>query len=588
MQTKGIRRTAILLIMTMFIALIAACSQGDKKESATSTASTSNTDDKNTATNATASPEATKEPVTLKMFAAWLINPLNNSKPDDPVMLELAKKTGVSLDFEPYTGGGDHNAKLSVLLASNDLPDIIITDDSSMVNKLIQSKQVLPLDDLIKTNGPNITTNFQDVLDQYKVIYPNEENKNYFIKANIGRTETRPDYHNNAWSLRWDLYKQLGKPKVDTLDQYLDVIKQMQALEPTNKEGKKNYGFGLNLGESWGIYIVSKATANGQGLMDSKSSYQLDLNKDELVPYLHDPNGKMWDVLKFYNKALHEGVLDPESVTMKNSNVTDKAAAGRYMSMQAGWLGPEIAEKNFIKDGHPEKGYVSIPVWMSSGATFLMPENSLGNQFYTMISAKSKHPDRAMDLLDYLSTAEGYKLIQNGPEGIGYDMVDGKPVLKPEVIAMQKNDPDKFRDTVGAKRWGHLSLFGAPFDSKGARTDFYSEPALMEEIFTSSQKDFMKDMGYAYPNEGLDKIPNSAFSGALIASISPPAGSDIATKEASLDTYIGTAAAAVIYSKNDAEFEKNKEKMISEMKKMGADDVFKFYYDKYEEIKSKK
>jgi putative aldouronate transport system substrate-binding protein len=585
MQTKRIRRTALLLVSVMIIALMAACSGGNK-ESATNTASNSNTDNKNTETNATESASTeVKDPVKLKIFAAWLNNPLNNSVPSDPVMVELAKKTGVTLDFEPYTGGGDHNAKLSVLLASDDLPDIIITDDTSMVNKLIQSKQVLPLDDLIKTNGPNVTANFQEVLDRYKVIYPNDNNKNYFIKANIGRTETRPDYHNNAWSLRWDLYKKLGQPKVDTLDEYLDVIKQMQALEPTNKEGKKNYGFGLNLGDTWGIYIVSKATMNAQGLMDGKPTHLLDLNKDELVPFIHDPNGKMWDVLKFYNKALQEGVLDPESVTMKNSNVLDKAAAGRYMSMQAGWLGPEEAEKNFIKEGTPEKGYVSIPVWMNSGNTYLTPENALGNQFYTMISTKSKHPERAMDLLDFLSTSEGYKLIQNGPEGIGWDMVDGKPVLKPEAIALQKSDNDKFAATIGAKRWGHLSLFGSPFDSDGARTDFYSEPALLEEIFTSSQKDFMKEMGYAYPTEGLDKTPNNTFTTALLSSISPPAGSDLASMEASLDTYIGTATAAVIYSKTDAEFEKGKEKLISEMKKMGADEVFKFYHDKYEEIK---
>ncbi|GGD94760.1 extracellular solute-binding protein [Paenibacillus nasutitermitis] len=583
MPTKKIRNAALLLVIMMIISSIAACSGGNKNKNT----SNISTDNKNTETSTPSAP-AVIEPVKLKVFAEWLTNPLNNSIPNDPVMQEITKKTGITLDFEPFTGGGDGIAKLSVLLASDDLPDLIITSDVSMVNKLIQTKQVLPLDDLLKTNGSNITTNFQDALDKYSVIYPNADNKHYFVKALIDSTEFNQIHHSNAWNIRWDLYKKLGKPKMDTLDEYLEVLKQMQQLEPVNKEGKKNYGLGVNLGDPWGIFIVTKATMNAQGLIDSgKATHILDLNKNEVVPFFTDPEGKMWDVMKFYNKAYQEGVLDPESVTMKFANLGEKAGAGRYMSLQAGWLGTTGGEEKFVTEGTPEKGFVPLPVWMNSEKSYLLPKNAIGNQFFWLVSAKSAHPERVMDLMNYLATPQGLELVTNGPEGIGWDMVDGKPVLKPEIIALKKADPEKFTKTVAAGQWFHLSIYGSEFEPNGTRTNFYSEPALMQEEFKPFQKDFLQDMGYTYPSEGLDKIPNNSFSNALIASISPPVGSDIATKEASLNTYMATAAAAVIFSKTDADFVKGKEKFISELKKLGADEVFKFYYDKYEEIKGK-
>ena len=43
--------------------------------------------------------------------------------------------------------------------------------------------------------------------------------------------------------VRWDLYKKLGYPKMDTLEDLLPVLKQMQELEPTVGNGDRTYAF---------------------------------------------------------------------------------------------------------------------------------------------------------------------------------------------------------------------------------------------------------------------------------------------------------------------------------------------------------
>lgn len=50
---------------------------------------------------------------------------------------------------------------------------------------------------------------------------------------------------NSGVYLRWDLYKQLGCPELKTVEDMLDVLKQMQDLCPESDSGKKTYAFSL-------------------------------------------------------------------------------------------------------------------------------------------------------------------------------------------------------------------------------------------------------------------------------------------------------------------------------------------------------
>lgn len=54
--------------------------------------------------------------------------------------------------------------------------------------------------------------------------------------------------------LRYDLYKQIGAPKVETSDDYLDILKKMQEIYPENENKQKVYGFSLGrtgITEEW-------------------------------------------------------------------------------------------------------------------------------------------------------------------------------------------------------------------------------------------------------------------------------------------------------------------------------------------------
>lgn len=76
------------------------------------------------------------------------------------------------------------------------------------------------------------------------------------------------------------------------------------------------------------------------------------------------------------------------------------------------------------------------------------------------ISADAENPDEIFAFFDWLSTVEGQRIATYGVEGVSYDLVDGKPVLKDEVL-QQLNDgnTDYLINDVGAGFGGSGNYF---------------------------------------------------------------------------------------------------------------------------------
>lgn len=587
MFKKAIRVRTIaswLIVLSMLVLVSAACSNKGADNRA------SNEPEKSPAATASGSEPSAPEPVTLSIFAEWLLNPLPDPVPEDPVAQEITKQTGVTMNFEPYLGGGDAKAKLSALIASNSLPDIIITSDYTIAQNLINNKQVLPLDDLIASNGPNITEYIGEALKLQQVVYEQADKKTYFLKPAVFGGDWSPLLANNMWNIRWDLYKQLGKPKLDTLDDLLQVLKDMQKLEPVNKDGKKTYGFGMGFGDSWTIGFVDKAIANGRGMLNAGGVIR-DVEADVLVPMLHDPEGIWWTGMDFFARAYREGVLDPESITQKWGNMNDKASQGRYFAGQAAWaMG---IGNDYFKDENgepdPEKGYVPVPVWTKDKNVYLYAINDMGNQYFVMVSAKSEHPDRVMDFFNYLATPEAYETIANGVLGQTWELVDGKqPKLLKEYEDFRKtHTAAEVSEKYGVGLYGQMPFWMGKDDPRGFKSVVTNDPQYLKESTKGALLDYMNTHGLDYPMELLDNIPNNTQPFTLQSAITLPEGSDLASKKAQIDTYYQSMAIGVIASKTEEEYNANKTKFIEEVKKMGVEDVFNYYHDKYEELKAK-
>ena len=66
------------------------------------------------------------------------------------------------------------------------------------------------------------------------------------------------------------------------------------------------------------------------------------------------------------------------------------------------------------------------------------------------ISKNCKYPERAIAFMDYMMSEHGQMLIYLGVEGVTYDIVDGKPVLKEDVSKILNSDRETYDRLYGA------------------------------------------------------------------------------------------------------------------------------------------
>jgi putative aldouronate transport system substrate-binding protein len=531
---------------------------------------------------ATTAPTAASEPVTLTIFGGVDSGNLKGAFQDDDVMKELEKRTGVKLDFTSNLNISDPAQKMAVMLAGNDLPDIVIFNTLTDQAKVYGAKQAIPLDELVAKYGPDIQKNAGAALSVSKQLSSDDTHALYYLPGGVKQVIFSPLVNENTWNLRWDLYKQLNYPKLDTLDDLLNVMEQMMKLEPTNKAGKKTYGIGINLSDDWGQLMIDRANYNMAGeVCCGYNDLYYSMDKKQIVPRISDPNSTFWKSVKFYNEAYKRGILDPESATLKFAALNDKYKSGRYFASTTHWS-QAGADQQFIAEGSPEKGFVPLMINNNPNNIYVAAQSINGNQFQMFISKTSKNPEAAMKFINYLYTNEGSELLQNGVEGKQYDMVNGVPVVKDSELAALKSDPKHFLQT-GVLKYSHMQRFNPPQDPKGYPSDFMQVPDTVKKLATPVQNDFMTHYKYNTINDAFMKIPNYSYDVGKLGSLSAVAGSDIQGKKEQLDAYLVANIAKVIYQKTDADFEKAKNSFLDAYNSKGAKVVFDYFKKSYED-----
>ena len=160
---------------------------------------------------------------------------------DDRIAEELMNRTGVNIDLISPTG--DPAEKLSLMLAGQDYPDIILMDRSSdIVNKYIEAGALVNLSDYMD-KLPNVVEMYGDTLN--KIRYT--DGNNYYLSNWYGPD---PDPV-NGFICRYDIMVDLvGQERADsdepfTVSEMEEVFKQFKEKYPT-LEGKDSVALMLS------------------------------------------------------------------------------------------------------------------------------------------------------------------------------------------------------------------------------------------------------------------------------------------------------------------------------------------------------
>ena len=509
-----------------------------------------------------------KEPVTITCLIPEIGAADWNDYADSSVQQAIKQATGVTLEIIDC----DDN-KYSVILASGDIPDIIRAKPS-FFKQLIEGGNVIALDELIQTNGQDITESIPKTIEFSKKFWSNSTNNLYFIPAQVG-VDAMGLAPGLGASIRWDYYKELGYPEMKNEDDLLNVIAQMVQNHPTTEDGKKVYGIGaFNDSGTWCLFY-SMASLYGFQSLGTTCAYKVDTNEPSSLT--DNLDGPYWNSVAFYYKANKMGILDPDAMTMKTADFTAKLTNGQLL-YSPGPTGD--FNSKYAQDG---KGFMTVPFedgYQWNGANYYA---GWTDKSYA-ISSSSKNADRAMELMNYLWSFDGARTMYSGVQGTAWDMSDGKPTLKEETITSKAAGDDEWKKTGIQLNWNLIGMSPLTINpSDNAPLNLFATEEVYSNSLNTLQKDFSEYYGVEYPaqafkkklDEGKNK--NQEAMNTLAGAILPTAPDDIKRMEAKIVDLLIKNAAKCILSKSDEEYAQNQAKAMEEFKAAGGDTVAQWY-----------
>lgn len=232
--------------------------------------------------------------------------------------------------------------------------------------------------------------------------------------------------------IRWDLYKELGYPELDTLEDLLPVLKQMQEQHPVAEDGAKTYGFSFF--KDWDDNMMN--AVKQPCCMYGYDEYGVVLAKADGSDYqsIIDDDSVYVRMLNFYYEANQLGLIDPKSANQNYDQCFEKFKNGEAFFSPWPWLGKSAF--NTISNMEDEgKGFMIAPV--KDMQIYSYGCYPYGNQDSIIaIGSQSADPQRLVDFIDWLYSDEGIMLnganlsgAAAGPEGLTWEMREDGPYL---------------------------------------------------------------------------------------------------------------------------------------------------------------
>lgn len=556
------KRVALATVLTAALLLLSACSGSG---SSTTTSSSGNeksgdveTTPAKTDTETAGTDKAAPVDCTLKVWGSTGGITGSISSPGvqtDPVAKELERVSGCKIELYPQ----ESDDILSTKLASGDIPDLIMVQ-KRFAKRLIDSKAIMPLDDLVAKNAPHLSK-LDKMLDYDKQFMSDDSHQLYFL------TRVPESYTmglSSGYFIQWNYYKELGMPAINSVDDYLHVLSDIVKKHPKTADGKKVYG--LSPWFDWGFWSWTQPGGIFGLWNRDMNDYDLANNMKASNVVLNE-NSSYWRTAEIYYKAKQKGLLDPDSFTQKFDNVAQKVKNKQIMGAFDGSGFSQLGQDN---------NYFIVPPQEGTKGFFTGYYEPLGADSHYAISAKTKYPDRVMKLLDYLYSIDGVRTIFNGVKGKDWDDKDGTITVDPTLKDKQAADKD-FAIHTGIMRYGN-PLGALPLGQFRGQVTFF---AMLPQFQNPSEakKEYWKTYGVTSDTELIkQRVQYPSLNSAAVVT-QPLTPDDIKRIDDKIINYLLNAGPKLVLAKNDEDYKKIKQQIIDDVKKMDLDKSMT-YWDK--------
>ncbi len=459
------------------------------------------------------------------------------------------------------------------------LGDIVIVDKKDF-SDLLQAGLVRDISDKLP-ECENIMR-FKDQIDVYNKGLTGQEGVYYGIPSEM--TDTSPvsltdDVIYSSPMLRWDLYTQIGRPKLETLDDLLDALAKIHEIHPTNDAGDPAYPF--TLWADWdgndnmiGIAnVVQLTTWYGEKIKQSAI-----LKPDNTFSEIYDRDNAYYKITKFLNKANQMGLVDPESGEQDWNSVMNKLSTGRADLMWYSW---EVGFWNSVDRLNDGTAFIFIPV--GDQLYYADADRYYGSDRMFGIGSKveGEKYDRIMEFLDWYASPEGCTFQHAGIEGLNYTVgADGKFVpYKDNALMDNLPVPEEYggggyNDGNNAiNQWIASSICVNPLTGERYAQKFWQ--SYKDMTMTDMKKEWQETFG-AEDSVDYMKKNNQLLASPSVDFTPEPDTNDIASLRVDVNKQLCQFTWQLIFAEDDDEFEMLWDKMVEQMDGFGYKDLYAF------------
>lgn len=467
--------------------------------------------------------------------------------------------------------------------AAGDLGDLLLVDtNNGKLNDLVTSGLIMDCTELME--GKDIVNNYSSAIEATNElaseegmwVFPNSVSSNAATEASEAMEPTFGPY------IRWDYYAKLGYPEMADMNAFLDVLEDMQDLART-EEGTDD------------IYAISLFKDWDDNMMNNAKQFACMYGYDEVGFVLSKADGSEYQsiieedseyikVLQFFYEAHQRGLVDPDSTTQNYDTWSAKYTNGKTLYCPWPWVGQNLY--NTAENKAEGKGFMLAPVDdMKIFSYGCCPEGN--SQRVIGIGSQAEDPQRLADFIDWLYSAEGVEINQQanncaGPEGLTWEMVDGKPVKTEfgekalpvnEVEVPEEWGSGNWKDGISALNFEAISRTDID-PNTGEAYDWTLWETTIANTTSPLDEDWRAHMG---ANTTMEYVKNNN-----ILQVAPGSGYTTPEEDSNITTVRGQCKAAVIdnswkaiFSKDQAEFDKYMSEMQKTSKGLGYEDVLK-------------
>ena len=356
----------------------------------------------------------------------------------------------------------DSDGTFDTRMESGDLGDIVVFGSTGNQYQRAATSGMLfdwNEDDILSDYGPYVKAHMPYALE-------NNANLNNSIGAgdvvygfghNVATSTEDHEAFFYTMDLRWDLYKELGYPEVNTIDDLYNLFVSMKEICPTDEAGNETYAVSMWPDWDGNMVMYVKAFATCYWGYDEMGFGLYDVETGKYHDAL-EPDGPYLKSLKFFNKLYQAGLVDPNSITQTYDKMSEKAQNGGIFFSIFDYAGSAL----YNSEDHLTAGKGMYPMVPKDASPLCYGMNVMGGNRVWTIGANTEYPELCMAIINYLTTPEGYMTYWYGPKDVCWYYDENGNSCLTELGEQAYKDR---KGTIMPAEWGGISFNEGTFQA---------------------------------------------------------------------------------------------------------------------------